>query len=85
MLYTRAGCHLCDQAKEQLRALRRQAEFTLREVDIDQDTELRRRYNDEVPVIFIAGRKAFKYRIDPRQFLERLQIRDAEGNNSISD
>ena len=73
VLYTRAGCHLCDEAKAQLRELRRKAAFTLREVDIDQDPELRQRYNDEVPVVFIRGRKAFKYRIDPRQFLKRLE------------
>ena len=73
VLYTRAGCHLCDEAKELLRELRKQAAFGLREVDIDQDPELRARYNDEVPVIFIHGRKAFKYSIDPTQFLERLR------------
>ena len=73
VLYTRAGCHLCDEAKQQLSELRKRAAFTLREVDIDQDPELRQRYNDEVPVVFIHGRKAFKYRINPRQFLRRLQ------------
>ena len=73
VLYTRAGCHLCDEAKQQLSELRKHAAFTLREVDIDQDPELRQRYNDEVPVLFIHGRKAFKYRINPRQFLRRLQ------------
>ena len=73
VLYTRVGCHLCDEAKEQLLQLRKQAAFELREVDIDRDPELQRRYNDEVPVIFIGGRKAFKYRIDPREFLKRLQ------------
>ena len=72
-MYTRVGCHLCDEAKELLCELQRQAAFALREVDIDQDPELRQRYNDEVPVIFIEGRKAFKYRIDPTQFLERLR------------
>ena len=72
VLYTRAGCHLCDEAKQQLSELLKRAAFTLREVDIDQDPELRRRFNDEVPVIFIHGRKAFKYRINPRQFLRRL-------------
>jgi glutaredoxin len=81
VLYTRAGCHLCDEAKDQLRELRRKAAFTLREVDIDQDPELRQSYNDEVPVIFIHGRKAFKYRIDPRQFLKRLEDRSAPGGS----
>src|SRR5437870_10624485 len=84
VLYTRSGCHLCDQAKEQLRVLQQQTAFDLREVDIDQDAALRQRYNDEVPVIFIHGRKAFKYRIDPRQFLKRLEDRRASSSGSIS-
>ena len=73
VLYTRVGCHLCDEAKEQIHGLRKQAAFTFREVDIDLDPELRERYHEEVPVIFIDGKKAFKYRIDPRQFLKRLR------------
>lgn len=73
ILYTRAGCHLCEEAKEQLQALRREALFTLSAIDIDRDPELQRLYNDEVPVIFINGQKAFKYRIDPTQFLKFLK------------
>lgn len=79
VLYTRAGCHLCDEAKQKLKELRKQAVFELREVDIDQDPELQRRFNEEVPVIFIAGRKAFKYHLDPVQFLQRLQGRQSPG------
>jgi len=73
VLYTRTRCHLCDEAKEQLRELSKKAAFELREIDIDHDPELQRRYNEEVPVIFINGRKAFKYRIEARRFLERLR------------
>ena len=73
ILYTRSGCHLCDEAKDAIRRLQREAQFLFREVDIDQDAELRQKYNEEVPVIFIGGKKAFKYRIDPRQFLRRLE------------
>ena len=73
VLYTRAGCHLCEEAKDQIHQLQMKAKFVYREVDIDFDPELRQRYNDEVPVVFIQGKKAFKYRIDPRQFLKRLQ------------
>ncbi len=73
LLYTRSQCCLCDQAKQQLRELQEQAHFQCQEVDIDQDPELRQRYNEEVPVLFIHGKKAFKYRIDSRQFLKRLQ------------
>ena len=72
LLYTRANCHLCAEAKQQLQALQIKSPFRLQEVDIDQDPALRERYNEEVPVVFIHGRKAFKYRINPAQFLERL-------------
>jgi glutaredoxin len=74
-LYTRAGCHLCDEAKLVLAAARRRAEFTYEERDIDTDAELRRLYNEEVPVIAIDGRKAFKYKVDMNEFLKRLARR----------
>lgn len=74
-LYTRAGCHLCDEAKQVLAAARRQVEFTYEERDIDADDELRRLYNEEVPVVAIDGRKAFKYRVDMNEFLKRLARR----------
>jgi glutaredoxin len=74
-LYTRAGCHLCDEAKQVLAAARRRVEFDYEERDIDADDELRRLYNEEVPVIAIDGRKAFKYRVDMSEFLKRLARR----------
>ncbi len=74
-LYTRAGCCLCDEAKQVLNAVRRRAGFELKEVDIDADPELRRLYNDEVPVIAINGRKAFKYRVSEPELLKKLEAR----------
>jgi glutaredoxin len=58
--------------KESLTKLSRRGDFTWREVDVDTDAELRRRFNDEVPVVFIDGRKAFKYRMDEQEFLRKL-------------
>ena len=72
-LYTRAGCHLCDDAKRVIEAAAQQAEFSLEVVDIDADPELRRRYTDEAPVIAIDGRKAFKYRVELKELLRRLK------------
>jgi hypothetical protein len=46
--------------------------FTWRDVDVESDDELRRKFTDEVPVVFIDGRKAFKYRMDEREFLRKL-------------
>jgi glutaredoxin len=75
LVYSRGGCHLCDIVKETLAQIAGDADFQWREVDIDADPELRERFNDEVPVVFIDGRKAFKYRMDRRQFLRALSAR----------
>jgi glutaredoxin len=72
LLYTRKGCHLCEIVKESLLKLERQGQFTWREIDVDSDAEIRRLYTDEVPVVFINGRKAFKYRMNEQDFLRKL-------------
>ena len=72
VIYSRKGCHLCEVVKESLDKLSRRGGFIWREVDVDTDAELKRRYNDEVPVVFIDGRKAFKYRMDEQEFLRKL-------------
>ena len=71
-LYTRAGCCLCDDAKHVIEAARRQADFAYAEIDIDADPDLARLYNDEVPVVTINRRKAFKYRVNLNEFLKKL-------------
>jgi len=72
LVYSRKGCHLCDVVKEQLASLQADADFAWHEVDIDADPALKEKYNEEVPVVFIDGRKAFKYRMDSAQFLKTL-------------
>lgn len=74
-LYTRSGCCLCEDAKRVLTEARRRADFDFEEIDIDSDAELRRLYNEEVPVIAINGRKAFKYRVEMKEFVRRLEAR----------
>jgi glutaredoxin len=72
VVYSRKGCHLCEIVKESLIKLERRGGFHWREIDVDSNEDLRRRFTDEVPVVFIDGRKAFKYRMDEREFLRKL-------------
>jgi glutaredoxin len=76
VVYSRKGCHLCDVLKQTLIEIEGEADFQWREVDIDGDPQLRSKYNDEVPVVFIDGRKTFKYHMDRQQFLRALAGRD---------
>ena len=74
-LYTRPGCHLCEEAKALIEPLLGEFGARLREVNIDDDAELKRRYGAEIPVVFIGARKAAKHRVDPVKF--RRQLKDA--------
>jgi glutaredoxin len=67
ILYTRAGCHLCEEANEVLQSFGLHAEL----VDIDQRPELLAEYNECVPVVEIDGKVRFRGRIN-RLLLERL-------------
>ena len=77
VVYSRSGCHLCEVVKETLRGAQGKADFAWREIDIDSDAQLRQQYNDEVPVVFIDGRKAFKYRMHEEHFLRTLARRES--------
>lgn len=71
-LYTRAGCHLCEEAKAQIAPLLREFGAELREVDIDADPALRAEYDYDVPVIFLGDQKVAKHRVDLAQFRRQL-------------
>lgn len=71
-LYTRAGCHLCDEAKQQMAPLLAEFGGELREVDIDSDPALRAQYTNDVPVVFLGERKVAKHRVDLEQFRRQL-------------
>jgi glutaredoxin len=74
-LYSRPGCHLCEEAKAQMAPLLTEFDARLTEINIDEDAELRARYDYDVPVIFLGARKAAKHRIDLAQL--RRQLRGA--------
>jgi glutaredoxin len=72
-LYTRPGCHLCEEAKAAMAPLLSEFAAVLREVNIEKDEVLEERYGLEIPVIFIGARKAAKHRVDVEQFRRQLQ------------
>jgi glutaredoxin len=72
-LYTRRGCHLCDDAKAVIDAVHAEHPFDLAVVDVDGYPALRARYTDDVPVIAVDGRTAFKYRLTADALLARLR------------
>ncbi|MBI3893310.1 MAG: glutaredoxin family protein [Candidatus Wallbacteria bacterium] len=77
VLYTRPDCCLCHEAKQVLETVRRRRPFELLEKNVDETPELASLYGQEIPVVLVEGRKAFKYRVDPIK-LERLLDRAEE-------
>lgn len=71
-LYTRPGCHLCEEAKSAIAPLLREFGAVLREVNIETDAVLEERYGWDIPVIFIGAHKAAKHRVDGEQFRRQL-------------
>lgn len=71
-LYTRSGCHLCEDMKAVVRQVAHQIPLDLEEVDITARPGLEAKYGLEVPVLLIDGRKAAKIRITETQLLRKL-------------
>jgi glutaredoxin len=72
VIYSRPGCHLCDEAKQAIEAAQCLGEYTLEEINIESDPDLLRRYHNDIPVITINGVEAFRYRLTSEAFRERL-------------
>jgi glutaredoxin len=71
-LFTRPGCHLCDEMKEALARAGRGLDVRLSEVDVSRDDELEARFGEDVPVVFVNGRLAFKHRAAEEDLRIRL-------------
>jgi glutaredoxin len=65
LLLVRSGCHLCDEARAALLPIARERGLRLAERDVDADEDLRRRWSDLVPVLFVDGREVAYWRVDP--------------------
>jgi glutaredoxin len=72
-LYSRPGCHLCDEAKKLITPLAARFGVQIREINIDADPVLRARYNEEVPVLFLGPRKVAKYAVNLEQLQRQLE------------
>ena len=71
-LFTRPGCHLCDEARARLRQIRASVPFVLREVDIEADDALFKRYLERIPVIALDGEELFDHFVDEEALRRRL-------------
>ena len=72
-IYSRHGCHLCDDAFNTLESMREELNFEIDLINIDEDAELVKLYSDQVPVIHINGEHHDFYKVDPVRFRSSLE------------
>jgi glutaredoxin len=72
IIYSRPGCHLCDEAKAAIKSSGCDDQFTLEEINIESDDELLRKYKHDIPVITIDGLETFIHRLTPQEFKQKI-------------
>lgn len=65
VLFTRAGCHLCEVARATILAVRPRHPFSYEEVDVDSSDDLTRDYGLRIPVVAVDGDEVFEVEVDP--------------------
>ena len=74
-LYTKPGCHLCEDALAILLRVQARLQFELIERDITADDALHRAYFERIPVVTLDGQHLFDYFVDEQALIERLESR----------
>ena len=72
VMYGKPGCHLCDEAREIIRAVCAETDVEWSEVDITQDDRLFTQYGEQIPVTFVDGKQHDFWRVDPARLRKAL-------------
>lgn len=73
IIYSKPGCHLCDEAKTVMQSAGCEDQFTLEEVNIESDYELLRKYKYDIPVVMIDGVECFRHRVKVEDFKRMIK------------
>ena len=74
-IYSRPGCHLCEEMKTVIARVARDVELTLNEIDISTDPALEQRFGLEIPVLCVGEKKVAKYRVTETELMRILEAR----------
>ena len=74
LVYTRAGCHLCEVAEADVARICTDLGLGFASVDVDTDPELRAEYGDRVPVIMVDGREHGFFRVEEERLRAALTV-----------
>ena len=72
-VYTKPGCHLCEEAVRTLTRLQAQTPFRLEEISIESDPALFAEYGEQIPVVLLNGKFLSEYAVDEDQVRAKLK------------
>jgi thiol-disulfide isomerase/thioredoxin len=72
-IFSRPGCHLCDEAKAVVEQFCKVYEMELRTINVESSTELENRYGMDIPVVLVNGEEAFRHRVDRVEMERKLK------------
>ena len=75
IIYSRPGCHLCDEAKAAILSAGCNDQIVFEEINIESSDELLSKYRYDIPVITIDGIETFIHRVTPQEFREQINKR----------
>lgn len=73
IVYSKPGCHLCEEAVRVLTHLQAQTPFTLEEINIQDDPALFAEYGEQIPVVLLDSKRLFEYTVDEDVLRQKLR------------
>lgn len=67
------SCVLCKEAKKIIGRVSEDIPFQYKEIDISSSEDLFRRFKEDIPLVFINGKKAFKFKVDEAEFRKTIR------------
>ncbi len=71
-IYSKPGCHLCEEMKAMVAREVRGRAIWVEEIDISADAALLEQYESQIPVLLVDGKKVAKYRISEADLRRRI-------------
>jgi glutaredoxin len=72
-IYSRPGCHLCEEAKAAIEPFRERYAVVLRTINVESSADLENRYGSDIPVVLVNGDEAFRHRVDRTELERKLK------------
>jgi len=74
VIYSKPDCCLCDAALQVLARVQSAFPFVLKKIDILTDKDLYDQFKDDIPVVYVQSKKAFKHRVDESKLVRMLRF-----------